>query len=1444
MAKKNLVQGSKSPFDIGNFNLLFHKNPLPIWIYDPENLSIIEVNDTAIQKYGYSRDEFLQMKITDLFPIDFKIKESNFKTDSIINIESTHKLKNGQLIDVEIIAHEIKYNDRKSIILFALDITARKRLDKELRLEEEKYHYLAKLISDYAYAFKVLPGGVLKGEWVTESFNKVFGVTIQEIDAAGGWQTLVHPEDLQIALQHAYKVVSGNPDVCEMRWITKNGEVRWLRDYAYPVFDEKKEKVIRIYGASQDITERKIAEEKINRLNSLLLTIRNINQFIVQIKDRDELLDKVCKLFLETINFQAAFIILFDQTKNITFTTQCGLGTIFDEFVETIKSTKLPDQITKVLNETSQCIFPNNIDNLKYLKEKNEKLRWIITRIEHQNHIFGIISLLCEEDFIDEEQLCLIRETSKDLGFALYIMQEESKKLENEKILAEREERFRITIEQTKQLIYDYDYNTGKILWFGAIEEITGYSEEEFQNFDIQLWKESIHPDDREIALELLNEALKPGKSYKVSYRFRRKDNSYIWIEDNGVFVFNDHQNPFRMYGTMRDISKEKLAEKKIKLSEITYRGIINSITEAIYIQNENGVFLDVNKAAEKMYGYPRDYFIGKTPEFVSAPGKNDLTLVAKAVREAFQGKPQKFEFWGIDKNGRIFPKDVSLTPGIYFGEKVVIAVARDITERIQNEQIIRENEERFRNLVENISDVFLITDAKGKLLYFSPNFLTETGYTYEEIVGKSYIRFVAPDYRREILKFYLEHSKLGSRDVQIEFQALRKDGSLIWVDQRTRIDRDEKGNITQYRNIIRNISERKKLEQQLSQERAFFKQLFESNPSPTVITDTNNYISNVNSAFEKLFKYSFSEIHGKKLSELIIPEEYLEEAQEIQNLVHSGFNVLKQVIRKAKDGTLFNLLLSAAPIKTNDTQIGAFAIYVDITEQIKAQESIRISEDNLRNILDNVKDAIFTASADGILTSINSAFDNLTGWRREEWLGKTITDLLHPDEYNSAIVMFKNALSGKQTELKELRIRKSDGSYLISEFLISPQIKNNQIVGVLGIARDITERKKAEEQMLQVQKLESLGTLAAGIAHDFNNILGIMIGHADLIQTLVPKETIIRKNIDAIIKAGKRAADLVKQILTFARKSEVKKEPININILIKEISKMLHETFPKTIQINLDLEQNLNMVDADNIQMHQVFINICVNARDAMPKGGILTIKTRNIEGCELQKIIPHAKNQTYIKLTISDTGTGIPPESLDRIFEPFYTTKDRTKGTGMGLAVVQGIIDTHDGFIQVDSKLNEGTTFDIYLPALILAKKSEENEEYIHEMPGGNETILIVEDEELLLALLKSFLEEKNYKVLCATNGEEAYQIYKERKDEIDLVISDYGLPKFDGLELFKKLKEIKSNIKMIIASGFVDPQTKSDILQHGVKDFVNKPYQQKEILKVIRTTLDLCK
>jgi len=428
-----------------------------------------------------------------------------------------------------------------------------------------------------------------------------------------------------------------------------------------------------------------------------------------------------------------------------------------------------------------------------------------------------------------------------------------------------------------------------------------------------------------------------------------------------------------------------------------------------------------------------------------------------------------------------------------------------------------------------------------------------------------------------------------------------------------------------------------------------------------------------------------------------------------------------------------------------------------------------------------------------------------------------------------------------------EFNLRREDGSEFpvsLTKSAIKYQGMDADLITIIDSTeqkRNEANRRDLETQLFQAQKMESIGTLASGIAHDFNNILNIILHNVIMLSYGTLEAEKLQRRIDTATKAINRGARLVQQLLTFARKTETRISSIAVNDIIYDTVKLIEETFPKTIQIIMDLAPDIPTVRGDSNQLHQVFLNLCVNARDAMPVNGKLFFSSSLVPAKNLPSCFAKYVAKEYILISVKDTGSGIDKSIQKRIFDPFFSTKEPGKGTGLGLSVVLGIIESHQGCIELESSINDGAEFKIYLPV------SEEGialttENEAKKMPasGGEETILLIEDEAMTREIVTEFLEEKGYSVISACDGEEGVEIFKHNIDTISLVISDIGLPKIDGEEVFRRIKSIRPSIPFILTSGYIDPEKRNTFEKLGLEALMPKPYLPQDILNKIREVI----
>lgn len=517
-----------------------------------------------------------------------------------------------------------------------------------------------------------------------------------------------------------------------------------------------------------------------------------------------------------------------------------------------------------------------------------------------------------------------------------------------------------------------------------------------------------------------------------------------------------------------------------------------------------------------------------------------------------------------------------------------------------------------------------------------------------------------------------------------------------------------------------------------------------------------------------------------------------------------------------------------------------------EIEERKKAEKKLAAQSELLNNILNNIPLNIFWKDRALTYLGCNKVFAKDAGladpadiigksdydlpWKKEEaeFYRKCDKEVI---EKNSPMIDIEESLTqahGKERTVvtSKVPLREEDGS----------------ICGLLGIYYDITDRKLMEEMLRQSQKMESVGTLAGGVAHEFNNILSGIIGYAEIAKDNFPAKSPACENLDKILKLCTRASDIIKQILSFSRISRKEKKVLQPHLLIKEDLEVLRATIPATIDIRYNLDEKSGTILADSTQIHQIGMNLCQNAAHAMQeRGGVLEIGLAPVVlDAENVKQYPGLKPGAYVKLTVSDTGTGIDPAIIDRIFDPFFTTKEVGRGTGMGLAVTHGIIKDHGGTITVESETGKGSTFTILLPQVAREKKDKTDDRELT-IPGGGESILLIDDEPALVETGKKTLQSLGYKVTALQNSKEALEVFRQKPDSFDLVITDQTMPYMTGYELAQSLFLIRRDISVILCSGYSETVSEEKVREIGIKGFMHKPITKRKLAAMIRRVLE---
>ncbi|MEH1808663.1 hybrid sensor histidine kinase/response regulator [Nostoc sp.] len=590
-------------------------------------------------------------------------------------------------------------------------------------------------------------------------------------------------------------------------------------------------------------------------------------------------------------------------------------------------------------------------------------------------------------------------------------------------------------------------------------------------------------------------------------------------------------------------------------------------------------------------------------------------------------------------------------------------------------------------------------------------------------------------------------------------------------------------------------------------------------------------------------FGLTIEKILGKQDLDIIS----VEDAQHLIAIKHgvltTGIGTREEVSITIKDTTRY-YDLTVEPLR-NETQeiVGVTCASIDISERQAALRDRKLAEEKIREqaaLLDVTTDAICVRDLNNQIIFWNKGAETLYGWQATEAWGKNASELLDDEPSPEIEAALLQAISKGKWQGELTKLTKMNKEVLVASRWSLVCDEQGKPKSILTVDTDITEKKHLEAQLFRAQRLESIGTLASGIAHDLNNILTPILAGAQLLPLKFPNADERTRHLLEILEINaRRGADLVKQVLSFARGVEGKHITLQLKHIIVEMAKILKETFPKSIEISTNLPQNLWMVSGDSTQLHQVLMNLCVNARDAMSNGGTLSISAENmLIDANYARMNLEAKEGPYIVITVSDTGVGIPKEMLDRIFEPFFTTKDVGQGTGLGLSTVLGIVKSHGGFVNVYSEPESVTSFKVYLPAVGgIETRSPEN---LPPKTGHGELILVVDDEAAIQEITITSLEAHNYKILVASDGIEAIALYAQNRDKISAVLMDIMLPSLDGLTAMRTLQKINPQVRIIASSGLMSENKLSAVAAIGVNTFLSKPYTVNELLLSLQKVL----
>ncbi len=781
---------------------------------------------------------------------------------------------------------------------------------------------------------------------------------------------------------------------------------------------------------------------------------------------------------------------------------------------------------------------------------------------------------------------------------------------------------------------------------------------------------------------------------------------------------------------------------------------------------------------------------------------------------------------------------------GMFITVGLVTGILRE--QSIKTEQRLRETGEYLNSLIRSASGPIIVLNKQGRITLFNPAIEHLTGYDEDKILGKSMEVFIPEDSQKEILQ------KIGNITGDPEWNAIelpirRKDGRTavcLW-NSATIYETDGKSPIA---TIIQgqDITEHKKAEEMLKRSHFELAQILETAADGIWIIDRDFKVIRTNDTLTRMAELHKKEILGKKCFDVFGGELCFTKNCPLVMILSGESFVECETEKKRTGGSKIMCMLTSRPYQNPDGElIGIVEDLRDISELKQLNGELEAAKLYAENIISNFLDTLIVTNPDGTISTINQAALDLLEYEEEELIGKPVGTIFEKGKE------VKPFFTGTLKELAnrgvlrnyELTYVTRSGRRIPMSFNASVmRNENGKILGLVAGAKDISKLKKTEARLRQSQKMEAIGQLAGGVAHDFNNMLTVILGYIDFCMTVIEEDNAAYQYLNEILKAAKRAANLTNQLLLFSRRQPMKLAPIDINSVILDMSKMLNRLIGEDISLNTTLEPKLRNIKADIGNIEQLIINLAVNARDAMPDGGKICIRTKNVlvdkEYCRTYK---YARPGRFICLTIRDSGGGMDHAILERIFEPFFTTKGIGKGTGMGLSVVYGIVKKHDGWINVETSPGKGAEFRIFLP--VISRKIEEKGRGTVSpkvLKGSGERILLVEDNDDIRNLSVKLLSGNGYEVFAAANVRKAMDIFDKRDGDFDLIFCDVILPDGRGPKLVDKFVAARPGLRILMTSGYSDQKSDWQTIRERGYNFLQKPYSLSDLLNAVKEIL----
>lgn len=1228
----------------------------------------------------------------------------------------------------------------------------------------------------------------------------------------------------QISAQMEDCASRGTPIDFEFELITAKGRRCWMRAFGEAVRD-RKGKIVGLQGSLQDVSERKQAEESVRRLaERLTMTLESITDAFFTL-DREWSFTYLNREAERLLNRQPGDLL----GRNVWSEFPAALGSSFEQ--------EYRRAMAENVTVNFEAYYPRPLD------------LWFEVRA-----------------YPSEE------------GLAVYFHDiTEARKAREE--LRQSEERFRELAENIGMVFFNYDPVANRLLYANSAYEKIWERSLASVFADPLSYLDGIHPDDK-AAAEAAYERQVAGEETFTDFRVVRANGNLRWVREHAVPIKDATGRVERIVGTMRDITEGKLIGLQLRESEERFRLLSLVTTDAVWDWDLNTGAVWWNEGYEALFGYARAEIDPTVKSWTDFIHPEDYQRVLDGIHEVIDrgGTEWSNEYRFRKKDGTyITVADRGYVIRNETGRPVrMIGGMTDLTERKLVEAEIRRNTETLASIVQALQEISVLDQPLTELMHVMAEraqALTGADCGVIDIIeGDDMVcRAVSGEAAEKIGSRLPIHGSLTGlamqtgaavlcedteTDERVNREACRQAGvrSMIVAPLRdaTRVIgclkvmagqphvftwRDV-GNLQILAESLGTVIQRQGAAERLSESEERFRKLLQSVPTVAIQGyATDGTVQYWNDASEKFYGYTRDEALGRNLLDLIIPPEMrdgvraaLRGVQEGRDIPHSELELMR------KDGSRITVFSSHAVVRREGRPAELFCIDIDLSERKRAEQ--RVAEQAA--LLDKANDVILVRDLDHRILYWNRAAEQLYGWTAAEVVGRPVQELLYPTS-NAYFDATKEVLSKGEWVGEIDQVAKDGRNITVEGSWTLVRDEAGRPKSILTINSDVTERKQLQRQFLRAQRMESIGTLAGGIAHDLNNLLAPIVMGAGLLQRIEIPET-GREVLRNIEHSARRSTELVKQVLSFARGVEGERIPLQLGHIVREVSHIVASTFPPNVTFEASLPPDLWLVVGDATQLNQVLLNLCVNARDAMPEGGRLSLRAANrhidAQYAATDHTVPAGD---YVLIEVADTGTGMSREVQDRIFEPFFTTKDLGKGTGLGLSTALGIVRSHGGAVTVQSEPGRGSTFRIWLPAQTEPATAAATTAPRPALPEGRgEQILLVDDELPVLTITRQTLEAFGYRVLTAGDGAQAVGLYALHQKEIAAVLTDLMMPVMDGPMLIASLQRINPQVRVVAATGLKASEYVNRAKALGVIRFLTKPYTADALLSMMHEVL----